>query len=240
MITTMRLNANGHRLLRKEGSEMTVKSEPGEERPDSVHGAYPACAVCDEWPTYVLRGSELHVQDPCPYPMGITTEVTLDVPSGKLIVSDDLRDVYDTDFFAGADYNTTLGQAQVIKAMAALGCAFGPVSNTCPGLYSTGATSYVIASVHSDEDTDGPALPESDRLASICTDLWAYMLADFEDWKSRGGNPHRRMHGDYTVIDVPRGTYKITHHTGEHGFDRDAPGIVEFAHIERVAPLPAP
>ncbi|MER5988070.1 hypothetical protein [Streptomyces sp. NPDC001787] len=240
MITTMRLNNNGHHLLRKGTDEVTVISEPGKERPDFVQGAYSACAVCDEQPTYVLRDGEVHAQDPCAHPMGITTEVTLDVPSGKLIVTDDLRDVYDTDFFAGADYNTALGQAQVIQAMAALGCAFGPVGNSCPGLYRNGADTYVIASVYVDEDTDdAPALPEPDRLARICTDLWAYMLADFEDWKAKGGTPQGRMLGDHTVIDVPPGTYKITHHTGEHSFDRDA-DLVEFAHIERIAPFPAP
>ncbi|KFG71133.1 hypothetical protein [Streptomyces mutabilis] len=236
MITTMRLHANGHRLLRKGLDEVTLFAEPGEERPDFVHGTYSACAVCDEPPTYVLRDGELHVQNSCAFPMGITTEVTLDVPSGKLIVTDDLRDVYDTDFFAGADYNTSLGQAQVIRAMAALGCAFGPVGNSCPSLYRDGATGYVIASDLHDED-EAPALPESDRLATICTDLWAYMLADFEDWKAKGGTPMGRMLGDYTVIDVPPGTYKITHHTGEHDFDRDA-DLVFFAHIERIAPLP--
>ncbi|MFI7087747.1 hypothetical protein ACIBUR_29640 [Streptomyces anulatus] len=237
MITTMRLNTNGHRLLPKTATEVTAFIEPGEERPDFVHGTYSSCAVCDEHPAYLLRDGELHVQAPCAYPAGITTEITLDVPSGKLVVSDDLRDVYDTSFFAGADYNTHLGQAQVIRSMAELGCAFGPVGNSCPGLYRTGADSYVIAHEYTDEDTEeAPVLPESDRLARIVTDLWAYMLADFEDWKTKGGTAKGRLLGDHTVIDVPPGTYKITHHTGEKGFDRDA-DHVEYAHIERINPL---
>lgn len=161
-------------------------------------GTYSACATCDVRPAYVLRDGEVHAQEPCAYPMGITTEVTLNVPSGKLVVSDDLRDVYDTDFLAGADYNTALGQTQVIMAMAALGCAlgcaFGPVGNSCPGLYRDKEGGYLIASAYRDED-DNPSLSEEDRLASIHTDLWAYMLAEFEDWTAMGGTAKGRLLG---------------------------------------------
>jgi hypothetical protein len=60
------------------------------------------------------------------------------------------------------------------------------------------------------------------------------MLADFEGWKAKGGTPKDRMLGNYTVIDVPPGTYKITQHGGEHDLDRDA-DLVGFSHIEPIA-----
>ncbi|MFI0742827.1 hypothetical protein ACH4PU_32800 [Streptomyces sp. NPDC021100] len=233
MSVRMSLNANGHDLLPRSADDVVVFAEPGEA--PLVAGVHWSCAACDQRPTYVIRDGAVHVQDPCPYPMGITTEITLDVPSGKLIVSDDLRDVYDVDFDAGASYNTALGQAQVVEAMAALGCAFGPVGNSCPGLYREGENSYVIASPVLDEN-DVPSLPEKDRLAHIVTDVWAYSIADFEDWKSKGGASGTRLLGDYTVVDVAPGTYKFTLHSGERGFDRYAADTVVFAHIERVAP----
>ncbi|WP_372412515.1 hypothetical protein [Streptomyces luteireticuli] len=103
MSTRTPLNTNGHDLLPKRTDNVMVVAEPGEE--PMVVGAHWRCATCDERPTYVLRDGTVHVQDPCPYLMGITTEITLDVPSGKLIVTDDLRDVYDVDFDAGASYS---------------------------------------------------------------------------------------------------------------------------------------
>ncbi|MFF9786356.1 hypothetical protein [Streptomyces nigrescens] len=235
MPTETPLNTNGHDLLPRRTHNVMVFAEPGEK--PMVAGVHRRCATCDERPTYVLREGTVHVQDPCPYPTGITTEITLDVPSGKLIVTDDLRAVYDVDIDAGASYNTALGKAQVVEAMAALGCAYGPVGNSCPGLYREGENSYIIASpIHDDDDV--PSLPEEDRLARICTDLWAYSIADFEDWKAKGGAPENKRLGHYTVVDVTPGAYKFTLHTGERGFDNYTADTVIFAHIERVAPAP--
>lgn len=71
--------------------------------------------------------------------------------------------------------------------MAAVGCAYGPVGNSCPGLYRTGPDSYTIASPRYDDD-DNPSLPECARLTGICTDLWAYSIAGLH-WKSQGSDP---------------------------------------------------
>ncbi|MFJ4700478.1 hypothetical protein ACIP5N_22135 [Streptomyces sp. NPDC088768] len=170
------LHTNGHALLPKRTNAVHVFAEPGED--PLVVGAHFTCAICDERPVYVLRDGAVHVREPCRYPRGITTEVTLDVPTGKLIVTADLRDVYDADIHAGA---TALGQAQAVEAMANLGCAYGPVGNSCPSLYRNGEDGYIIASPIPDDD-DLPSLPDENRMADICTDdLWAYSIADFED-----------------------------------------------------------
>ncbi|GGU38743.1 hypothetical protein [Streptomyces violascens] len=230
------LNLNGHALLPKR-SDVMIFVEPDED--PFVTGLHWRCATCDESPRFVLRDGTVDVQEPCAYPMGITTEITLDVPSGKLIVTDDLRDVYNVDFDAGASYNTDLGQAQVVQAMAAIGCAFGPVGDSSPNLYRDGENSYFIASPLYD-DNDVPSLPESKCLAEIFTELRAYSIADFEDWKAKGGTPGSKLLGEYTVVDVAPGTYKFTLHVGERGFDKfDFDTERVFTHIERVAPLPS-
>lgn len=227
-IETLPLKANGHVLSRESKVEVYLPLDGGE--PVILGSAY-ACAICGIRPKLQLTEDAVQVQDPCPYPNGMTTEITLSVPSGKILVTDDLRPVYDWDDDAFASYNTVLGQAQVVKAMAAIGCAYGPVGNSCPGLYRTGQGSYIIASPRRVED-DNLSIPEDTCLANIVTDLWAYSIADFEHWKARGGNPDKLGWTD-TVVDIPPGTYRFTHHSGERDFDDDADTVI-FAHVERI------
>ncbi|WP_432156897.1 hypothetical protein [Streptomyces sp. bgisy153] len=228
-IQTLPLQANGHLISRK--TEVEVLRIDGRE--PFVSGIAYSCAICDSRPKLQVTEDAVQVQDPCPYEAGITTEITLSVPSGKILVTDDLRPVYDWGDGAFASYNSVLGQAQVIEAMAAIGCAYGPVGNSCPGLYRTGPDSYIIASPRYDED-DNPSLPEDTCLANICTDVWAYSIADFEHWQARGGDSAKLGWTD-TVVTVPPGTYRFIHHSGERDFDPYAAETVIFAHVERIA-----
>ncbi|GGS85211.1 hypothetical protein GCM10010156_49780 [Planobispora rosea] len=228
-VETLPLEANGHLISRK--SQVKVLRPFDGEKPLILSAEY-CCAVCGAWPTFAITKDTVRVQEPCPYPDGITTTITLAVPSGKLLVTDDLRPVYDWNDESFASYNTALGKAQAIEAMAAIGCAYGPTSNCGLGLYRTGPDSYIIATASLDE-ADNPSPPDSACLASICTDLWAYSCADFEHWKARGGDPGTLDWSD-TVVDVAPGTYRFIHHSGERGFDRDAIGTVIWAHVERI------
>lgn len=229
-IKRMPLKANGHILSRT--GEVTVISSALDGADPTVLDAFRYCEVCDRPPAYRFTEDAVHVEEPCPYPDGITTTITLSVPSGKVLVTDDLRPVFTWNEDDCASYGTTLGHAQATRAMAAAGCAYGPVGNSCPGLYRTGPDTYVIASPRPD-DEGNPSLPESDRLATICTDVWAYSCADFEHWKAQGGDPSALGWSD-TVVDVPPGEYRFVHHTGERAFDRDSADTVVFAHVERI------
>ncbi|ATM24504.1 hypothetical protein SMD44_p10005 (plasmid) [Streptomyces alboflavus] len=225
------LEANGHILSFLGKLEVEVYSIAGAPK---VLGVANRCGFCDERPVYRVTDKTIKVESPCPYPDGLTTEITLKVPSGKVIVTDDLRSVYSCDDSGFASYNSALGQAQVVHAMAAVGCAYGPVGNSCPGLYRTGPDTYIIARPGYDEDdTPDPAFSRYDFLAGITTDLWAYSIADFEHWKSRGGDPDK-LGWDVSVVDITPGTYRFTHHSGEHDFNPDVPGTVTFAHVERI------
>lgn len=181
--------------------------------------------------------------EPCPVPdEGITTVITLEVPSGKIIVADNLRSVYNGfDRDKLADYNSVLGQAQFVEAMAKLGCAYGPVGNSCPTLWKTGEDTYIVARkpwLTGDEDEwadeDSVPAPEgAESLAGIITDLWAYCIADYDDWLAKGGKPVEELGWSVIVVEVPPGTYEFTHHSGEKSFDPDADHVV-FADIKRI------
>jgi hypothetical protein len=285
-LTKLPLIQNGHQFVRKGEDPIAEVFFVGEQRhPHVMHPQF-SCAMCDAYPSFEVLEDRVVMPTPCPLPNGLTTHTTLAVPSGKIIVTDDLRPIYDWReesrddsglVVRMASYNSVLGQQQVIHAMTAAGCAYGPVRNTSPDLYRTGPDTYIIASLY-DEDADwdeddmnsgdggtlevrrvpeaalpGPvggshAPPEAledhvgdvarripspapERLAGICTDLWAYSIADFEDWKSRGGDP-TTLGWTRTVVDIRPGVYEFTYHGGEADFDYDAPNLV-FAEIKR-------
>jgi len=206
-----------------------VVSGSGEE-PIAPCLAY-TCALCDRPPKIQITDGAVQVQDPCPYPNGITTTITLSVPSGKMVVDDDLRSVYDWDREGLASYGTALGQAQVVEAMAAIGCAYGPVGNSCPGLYRTAPDTYVIAIPGYGDGA--PSLRDESCLASICTGLWAYSIADAGHWEERGGDPHVPGWSG-TIVDVTPGTYRFTHTLGARIVDADGTAPQIFARVERV------
>lgn len=199
-----------------------------------VPGLYSGCALCGKRPDVVIAPDAVTCTEPCEYPDGLTTVIRLEVPSGAMLVSDSLRRVYDwTEADGVTDYNALIGQAQATQVMAAKGCAYGAVGNSCPGLWLTGGDNYVIASLPYTED-DTEVVPDGwQQVAFIITDLWAYSIADYDDFTAKGGKTEE-IRGHWTIVNVTPGTYEFTCHTSERTFDRDA-DLVVFTDIKRVA-----
>lgn len=225
-IETIPLDLNGHR-----GRDQIEVSEIMGIR--SRFDGPSQCSMCGQWLKISIGADSASVTNPCALPDGITTTVPLAVPSGRIIVTDDLRPIYrlDDEVADGfLTYCSAAGQAQYIEAMAGIGCAYGPVGNTCPGLYRT-TDGYVIANSGYDEATDQEIRPpEWERLAAICTDLWAYSIADYDDWVARGGLPKSLGRTD-TVVTVPAGVYRFTYHGGERAFADGGAAPTIYAHI---------
>lgn len=186
----------------------------------SLAGMYRECHWCGEMPVYSYDGTTLTSTTACTKAEGFTTTVTLRVTSGKIVVADSLRNVYNLtreQEDALGDYNSAWGQAEWMHAYEALGCAYGPVGNSCPSLYQTGEDTYAIVSPAYDEDTDTSTF-DGTHLAGITTDLWAYSIADHDDYLAKGGTI-----GEYgpEVVEVPNGLYTFSHHTHERAFNYD-------------------
>jgi len=179
----------------------------------------------------------------CPYPDGLITEYELNVPSGKIVVDDDLRQWFPVD----EDYNVNamIGCHLSSLAAAKVGMAYGFVGNTSPEVYRNGEDKFVIGSYREDlwdreknEDYPNPdPCPWEEPVASICTDLWWYSIADYDEFVRRVAHhtPDRTVkeiieHWTVHVVDVKPGVYKFRQ---EQGVNRDA-GIVEFATFEWV------
>lgn len=183
-----------------------------------VHTVF-SCNWCDAYPGFEVTGKASDPNDPltlvakteCPIPDGLISVIDLAVPSGRIIVADDLRPVYDPEMQPDPGYNSVAGQVQFTHLMAAVGCAYGPVGNTSPSLVRVGDGRYEIVSFDEDEGYG------QETLASICTDLWAYSIADYDHWLSQGGDSEDLEFLD--VVDVEPGVYHFTHLTGLRGFD---------------------
>jgi len=202
-----------------------------------------ACSKCDASQYSMVIDHEaktITAPTECPVPAeGLITSYVLEVPSGGMVVANDLRDLWGIDPRLDdhhASYNSDLGQQQTILAYAALGMAYGPVGNSSPGLYPVGA-GYEIANPayleheewdgwYEGEDSENPPL------ATIITDLWAYCIVDLNEFNRRGGDLVEQY---ATVVDVDPGSYMFTHHTGEASFKHDTNDRIVYTTITKVS-----
>ncbi|WP_114906841.1 hypothetical protein [Ornithinimicrobium murale] len=208
-----------------------------------LHGVF-RCATCDAYPEF-SQGTDrktLVAKTSCALPDGIESVVHLDVPSGRIIINDSLWPVYDVGLPFAPSYNAAAGQVLHNEAMAKIGCAFGQVGNSSPSLVRIAPGRYVIASFDPDAGPgeEGHLGGDVEVLATVCTDLWAYSVADYADYlaKAAGHSPAElERQSGATVVDVEPGTYRFRNHAGRADFDLhggDWPLV--FAHIERVGP----
>ena len=182
-----------------------------------------------------LRGSYA-----IPAPFAGPTIVEIAVPSGKLLATDDLRRApfFVVEATQSINYGAGL-DAWAHRYAAEAQVAYAYVGNTCPSVTRLPDGSLVVVSPAWDDETDQPApLEEEVVVASICTDLWATMLVDYEHWLKNDGpsvdvlNGGATADGDYTVIDVAPGVYRWTAFSHSDSFDIDADGRVEYAKLE--------
>ncbi len=148
-----------------------------------------SCPVCDEHLAMETNGQVMRPTTDCKYPDGMITETELNVPSGKIVVKDDLRQWFD--YVGDFNINSTKGTTLATIEMAKIGCAHGFVGNSCPGIYRQADDVYIIANPgykngsYEDEDKIDP---EGEYVAGICTDLWWYSLVDYDEFKRRAGD----------------------------------------------------
>lgn len=196
------------------------------------------CHWCGVQPKVYLNEDRtaLVADSECAAPEGVMTEYDIAFKSGRIVVQDSLGDVYclapEIDHSLHS-YNTAIGQSQYVLEMAKLGCAYGPVGNTCPGVYRVAPDEYVVASLAYDNDPSSDAedvLPEGwVSVAAVITDLWAYSIADHDDYVAKGGD---MQNAPPEVVEITPGTYHFKHFTGLRNFDRDAPELTIFAEFK--------
>jgi hypothetical protein len=203
-----------------------------------IHGScLNRCYKCSEEVEFVFdtKTKKATAKTTCPNANGIPAySVEMDVPSGKLLIANDLR--HWIDVAAEYDVNYVNGQKRTAEAYAANGMFHFSVGNTCPGIYQKGNVITLGNAKHEDpsdidedeEELKGKALKVAERaaeaayearkapygkeLGSVCTDLWWWSGADYDYLKQRAGKDFQRLVKDHytTVVKLTPGRYKAT------------------------------
>lgn len=179
--------------------------------------------------------------DPCPFEAGLPpTEWELNVPSGKLVIANDLRQIFPLPEAEDFSIDTAYGCKQTALAYAQHGMSHAFVGNTCPSVYQLGKGVYKISNAPSTEMWNGkkyvdidPPLPfDGKQVAGICTDLWWYSICDQAEFKrrcKRFGVKQAEFNAE--VINVKPGVYRFRHNDF---VEQGGPGEVVYTQFEWV------
>lgn len=181
------------------------------------------CRECGGKPTLETNGLLIRGKTQCPFPEGLgPTIVELNVPSGKMVVANDLRHL----FPVMGDYNINRadGMRKTTLAYAKAGMAHAYVGNSCPGFYRCSEEKFVIG-----VGTPNPKWPDFKRsreVARIGTDLWWYSVCDYDEYIRRGGELSE------SVVKCSPGVYQFKHVYED--CDHSSRGPQAYTYIEKV------
>jgi hypothetical protein len=178
------------------------------------------CSDCSELLELECNGKEIRCNNPCKHPGGMIYEIELNVPSGRMVVENDLRKWWKV--IGNYNVNTPLGCCQTTKKYAEVGMAHAFVGNTCPDVYHIKSDRLAIGI--SDYRTQRNPIKNTRSVASICTDLWWYSIVDYNDFRSRG------LDSPTATVKCRPGVYRFRHLY--HTVDRNTPGGKIFTEIE--------
>jgi hypothetical protein len=149
---------------------------------------------------------------PCRYTEGLITRTEVEFPAGKILVSDSIPGNWTRagDVMSDVTYNSKLGQSQTIVNYALHNTAFGPTGNEGLGLYKVKDGHYRVINPGYVDDTDEVVEPEG-CVASICTDLWAYSIVDYQKWLD-AGNEDVELNWGESVVEILPGRYRFTYY----------------------------
>jgi hypothetical protein len=134
------------------------------------------CSECGENIPFNFDGVSFRSTKSCPYQNGLKSyNIYLNVPSGKIVVSDDFREWFRTT----GNYNigSKVGIIKEAEKNAAVGMACGYVGNTCPAVYKLSTECLYIA--------QKKPIPDCRKVAGITTDWWWYSIVDYDQYLAR-------------------------------------------------------
>lgn len=211
------------------------------------------CPHCGNDLHFETDGKEVRVSNPCPSPAGVyPIEVELNVPSGKIVFANDLRECFP--ILGEYDINIDAGQAKTTAKYAEFGMAHCFVGNSSPGIFRVQDGEITVSTLADDErwndDTERyetvPAeevqkcMPPGENAGSICTDLWWWCGVDLDEFRKRFGGTDEEfkvmLQDDCIVVDVKPGVYRISHFDPSERDSAPAGGPQHFSKITWLRP----
>lgn len=175
-----------------------------------------------------------------PDPFYGQTVVEITVPSGALIVSDDLRRTPTFDIDPQQSINYGAGCDAYSKLLAErANVAYASVGNTCPRVTVNSDGLIRVVSLDWTQET-GPIFEDSEvAVGTICTTVWAAMATDYQHWLDNGGQPIDEANAEfkfdtYFLVDVVPGKYRWTVFSHSDSFDSDEPGRIVYGQLELI------
>ena len=234
---------HGHEVLPLQLNVSTSTFTPtGEE---TLRISFNICQNCDDYVEFdftdAYPGKNYEALTACPVARDATYKVQLNVPSGKIVIADDLRRTFGRPN-GNASLNSIVGRQKHAAEFAEMGVAYGCVLNTSPSVFlapdenTPGQQKIVVASLDYDYETGEEIVPGGwNKIGEVITDLWAYSIADHdhylqkEDENSRSENPPKGRVVKVDIAEVPVGVWEFTHYADQPDFDDESPGAIIYA-----------
>ncbi len=139
----------------------------------------------------------------CKYSNGLKYDFYLNVPSGKLVIANDLRALFPMhgDYYINLAFNCM----KTSMKYASMGLAHAFVGNTCPSVFKLDNSNFAIGVKGSRNQNP---IKDAKRVAGICTDLWWYSICDFDEFQKRN---KKNIDFDVSIVKCEPGYYKFTH-----------------------------
>lgn len=200
------------------------------------------CFCCGQEISLYYDGKKFFLESPCPYPEGIPLAVELNIPSGVMMIRDDLREDFEIpcmpekygDFYS-ANYH--IGAVRTSLLASEFGCAHFMVGGGFPRVYRQDSRNLIVVKNGYNEEDDREVCPEGDLVATVDTRLWWYSVVDKDEYLRRG------CEGKYDGIQeikVEPGVYRFTHLVHLRSFAREKDRPTVFSRIEWVRPPDPP
>jgi len=197
------------------------------------------CSYCGEKVRWGFDGKTISIFSSCTQPDGLDTTIwELNVPSGKMVVANDLRDLFPCD--EEYDINKTRGIHLQQLEYASVGMSHGFVGNTCPRVYKFPDGTIQVRTDPSDETWNGKKyVPnpfyeewvktfEGEKVAHVGTDLWWYSIVDADEFERRLNHEYgdkeeekENYRKQVEYVDVKPGVYQFTQHNEANRDDFD-------------------
>ena len=187
------------------------------------------CNHCGEPVELSVEEDMVVANTECSFPHGVpdSYSIDIDVPSGKLVFANDLRDFYEwaPDF----DINSLKGQMKSAMFYGDQGLGFGHIGNSCPSIFQDGRSIHIGNPGYNDDMDEVIDPIPGERVGGVATDVWSFSVADYDDLSERGWDSEC-----YPTIKTKPGKYRLTiyPHVNREKYDHKTKEL--FATIKRV------